>query len=212
MKYHIFNNRVEAGKMLANELLHYKNQPGILVLGLPRGGVPVACEVADALGAELDVVIVRKLGHPLHPEFAIGAIASGDTCIFNDYALEATGLESSQLDTIIEVEKKELNRRETRYRGDRPPLELEGRTIILVDDGLATGATMSAAIKALRQKNPARIVAAIPVGSIDALQRITNLADKVICLQAPVDFSAVGQWYRDFGQTSDDEVIALLNR
>lgn len=210
MSYMIFKNRVDAGKLLANKLVHFKNQPGLLVLGLPRGGVPVASEIARELQAQLDVLIVRKLGHPQWPELAIGAIATGDICIFNHYTLQSAALNDAQLNAIIDREKNELNRREKLYRGNKPPLAIEGNTIILVDDGLATGATMAAAIKALRQKKPKQIIAAIPVSSVDALRRIQELADEVICLQVPAEFSAVGCWYHEFTQTTDDEVRALL--
>jgi putative phosphoribosyl transferase len=206
----IFANRRDAGRTLASALQQYCQQPDVLVLALPRGGVPVAYEVAKALGAELDVLVVRKLGLPFQPEVAMGAIASGGARVLNERLIARAGVSRQDVDSVLQREQMELQRREQVYRSGRPPLVVCGRTVILVDDGLATGATMEAAIKALRALEPARIVVAVPVAAQDTAQRIRSMADELICLLLPERFMAVGQWYRDFGQTSDDEVLALL--
>lgn len=203
-----FADRRAAGKALARRLSHYRDEPNLLVLGLPRGGVPVAWEVAHALNAELDVLVVRKLGLPQQPELAMGAIASGGARVLNPEV--AAYSNATQIAEVTEAEQRELTRRETRYRGDRPPLQVENRTVMIIDDGLATGATMEAAVTALRSLQPAQLVVAVPVAPDDAVRRLEVLCDQVICLQVPAYFSSVGQWYEEFGQTSDDEVSELL--
>ena len=206
----IFEDRVEAGRALARSLFTYRAATDAIVLALPRGGVPVGFEVARALGLPLDVLVVRKLGLPGQPELAMGAIASGGALVLNEDVLRfADGCEAD-LERVRRREQAELERRERQYRGTRPPLEMAGRTGILVDDGLATGATMEVAVRALRGLGATRIVVAVPVASREARDRIAAVADEVVCLEAPMFFSAVGQWYRDFGQTSDAEVGDLL--
>jgi len=207
-----FLNRRVAGGMLADRLKPYANRPGVLVLGLPRGGVPVAYELARALDAELDVLIVRKLGMPSHPEFAMGAIASGGALYLNEEAVRLGHVSAGALQTVLEEEQVELKRREQLYRGSRPPLNLTDRTIIVVDDGMATGASMRAAVLALRSGKPARIVVAVPVAPADAGERLAGVADEFVCVQSPAHFHAVGQFYEDFEQTSDDEVRELLDQ
>jgi putative phosphoribosyl transferase len=205
-----FLNRREAGKELAERLSAYKNQKAVAVLALPRGGVPVAYEVACALGAPLDVFLVRKLGVPGHQELAMGAIASGGVRVLNDDVVDWYGVPASVIDAVAVEEQAELERRERAYRDDRPPLEMNGRTVILIDDGLATGSTMKAAVKAVRIHTPARIVVAVPVGAPDTCRELADIADEVVCVRTPEPFSAVGLWYRDFGQTTDVEVRELL--
>jgi len=206
----VFEDRVEAGRALAEALLVYRGATDAIVLALPRGGVPVGFEVAEALGLPLDVLVVRKLGLPGQPELAMGAIASGGALVLNEDVLRFAEGRVVALEQVQSREQVELERRERQYRGARPPLQLAGRTGILVDDGLATGATMEVAVRALRGLGAARIVVAVPVASRDALNRVAAVADEVVCLEAPMYFSAVGQWYRDFGQTSDAEVGELL--
>ncbi|WP_192034506.1 phosphoribosyltransferase [Halomonas sp. YLGW01] len=208
----IFHDRHDAGRQLAAALDTYRQPPPPLVLGLPRGGVPVAFEVAQALGGELDVLVVRKLGVPWHPELAMGAIAGHGVCILNHDLIARLGVNQDRLDAIIADETRELARRELAYRGPRPRPHIAGRRVILVDDGLATGATMQAAVEALREQGPRELVVAVPVAAADSLAEIEELADRVVCLQTPCDFMAVGQWYQTFGQTSDEEVLALLAR
>ena len=206
----VFDNRVEAGRALARSLSAYRGAPDAIVLGLPRGGVPVGFEVAQALGLPLDVLVVRKLGLPGQPELAMGAIASGGALVLNEDVLRFADGREAALDQVRRREQVELERREKQYRGARPPLQMAGRTGILVDDGLATGATMEVAVRALRRLGARRIVVAVPVTSREARDRIAAVADEVVCLEAPMFFNAVGQWYRDFGQTSDAEVSELL--
>jgi len=206
-----FQNRAEAGRLLAAKLESYAGRGGVIVLGLPRGGVPVAYEVAASLKAPLDVFLVRKLGVPGHEELALGAVASGGVCFFNDTVLQSCFIRRRVLDEIIERERKELERREQTYRREPPP-SLRGRTIILVDDGLATGASMRAAVAAARQQQPARIVAAVPVAARETLEQLRQEVDEAVCVQAPADFSAVGEWYEDFAQTTDEEVRELLEK
>lgn len=203
-------DRRSAGRALADALAAYAGRDDVIVLALPRGGVPVAAEIARALDAPLDVLLVRKLGLPDQPELAMGAIASGGTVVFNEDVLAATRLPDDVIADVIALEQRELERRERLYRGDRPWPELAGRTVILVDDGLATGATMRAAIEAVRAQGAARVVVAVPVAPPDTVARLQALADEVIALYQPVHFMAVGQWYVDFSQVDDDEVIATL--
>ena len=208
----LFQDRTQAGRVLASTLSQYANRPDVLVLALPRGGVPVAYEVARALNAPLDVFLVRKLGVPGHPELAMGAIASGGVRILNRDVVEALGITREQFDAITAEQLRELERRERAYRGDRPPPDVRGKTVILVDDGLATGATMRAAIEALKQLGPARIVVGVPIASPETCEELESVVDEVVCGVTPRPFYAVGAWYRDFSQTSDDEVRDLLAR
>jgi predicted phosphoribosyltransferase len=208
----VFEDRKEAGRELADALARWRGASDTVVLGLPRGGVPVAYEIASALNLPLDVLLVRKLGLPWQPELAMGAIASGGAVVLNDEVVRYLPPGSDALESVRAREQHELERRERAFRGDRPPLDMHGRTGILVDDGLATGATMEAAVRALRMLGAKRVVVAVPVASVEARERIAELADEVICLSAPAWFSAVGQWYRDFGQTEDAEVSELLER
>src|SRR6195256_183876 len=207
-----FRNRNEAGRFLAEQLTMYASPPDVLVLALPRGGVPVAYEVARALAAPLDVFLVRKLGVPGYEELAMGAVATGGVRVLNDQLIERLGIPEQLIDAVAARELQELARRERLYRDGRPPPDISGRTVILIDDGLATGATMQAAIEALRQQNPARIVVAVPTGSPDTCEEMKAKADDVICAITPEPFQAVGRWYRDFSQTTDEEVEALLAR
>jgi erythromycin esterase-like protein/predicted phosphoribosyltransferase len=207
-----FRNRNEAGRLLANKLTAYANRPDVLVLALPRGGVPVAYEVARALGAPLDVFVVRKLGVPGHEELAMGAIATGGVRVLNDQIVQRLRIPEYIVDAVAAREQPELRRRERLYRGGRPPPQVRGRTVILVDDGLATGATMRAAIMALRQLQPARIVVAIPTGSPETCEELKAEVDEVVCAITPDPFLAVGHWYEDFSQTTDEEVRDLLAR
>ena len=207
-----YTDRIEAGRKLAEKLQRYRNRSDVFVLGLPRGGVPVAFEVAQALHAPLDVFIVRKLGVPGHEELAMGAIASGGVRVLNDDVMRILPIPERVVEAVTERETRELERREELYRGDRPPPDVHGRTAILVDDGLATGSTMRAAVKALRQLGPARIVVAVPVGAAETCLEFQQEADEAICAITPEPFYAVGHWYADFEQTSDEEVHALLER
>lgn len=209
--YH-FQNRSEAGRMLASRLQQYANRSDVLVLALPRGGVPVGYEVAVALNVPLDVFLVRKLGVPGHEELALGAIASGGVRVLNYDVVEALGIPEETIDTIAARERRELTRRQQEYRGSRPPADAQGHTIILVDDGLATGSTMRAAAAALRRQNPARLIIAVPVGAASTCEELKREADELICLMEPEPFHAVGLWYEDFGQTTDQEVRDLLQR
>lgn len=206
----IFKNRADAGRQLAARLEPYAGREDVTVLALPRGGVPVGYEVAHALGVELDVLIVRKLGVPGHPELAMGAIASGGASYLNKDVIQYENVSRGQLDQEFNAESLELKRRERMYRGNRPPLDVTGRTIIVVDDGVATGSTIHAAVKALRMKHPSQIVVAAPVAPRVAAGRILSVADQFVCLHSPSVFFAVGQFYENFEQTSDDEVRALL--
>ena len=205
-----YTDRTQAGIKLAEQLKEHANLANVIVLALPRGGVPVAYEIAKALAIPLDVLIVRKLGTPGHKELAIGAIASGGATVFNEEIINTLHIEQSAIDAVLQSEQKELARREHLYRGNRPFPTLLNKTIILVDDGIATGATMYAAIKALHSQNPANIIIAVPVAARSTYKKIASLVDKMVCPLQPIDFNAVGLWYEDFPQTSDDEVIALL--
>lgn len=205
-----FEDRHAAGRLLAAALRAYAGRNDVVVLALPRGGVPVGYEVAKALGAELDVLIVRKLGLPYHPELAMGAIASGGAIDLNPDVIAMSGVTQGDIEGVLAQEYRELERREALYRGARPPAQIEGRTVIVVDDGIATGASMRAALKALRTRKPAKIIVAVPVAPIDTRERLRDVADEFVCVLSPADFRAVGQFYRHFGQTSDDEVRTLL--
>ncbi len=207
-----FRDRRDAGRELAAHLEALRGQPGLLVLALPRGGVPVGYEVAKALGAPLDVFVVRKLGVPGHEEFAMGAIASGGVRVLNDDAVRGLSIPDEVIDAVARSEQAEIERREREYRGDRPAPGVRGRTVVLVDDGLATGSTMLAAVKALRRQHPARIVVAVPAGSPATCRQLRDEADEVVCAIEPEPFTAVGVWYADFSQTTDEEVRALLSR
>lgn len=196
--------------MLARELVDYTDRDDVIVLGLPRGGVPVAYEVATALNAPLDVFVVRKLGAPQHEEFAIGALASGGIRVVDPRMVSRLGISESEMAIILEWETRELARREKLYRGTRPFPDLTGKTVIIVDDGLATGASMRVAVEALRAKHPAYVIAAAPVASGSACWMLRDAADGCECVATPEPFYGVGMWYEDFSQTSDGEVIALL--
>jgi putative phosphoribosyl transferase len=207
-----FHDRADGGRQLAARLGHYAARPDVLVLGLPRGGVPVAFEVASALGAPLDVLLVRKLGVPGQPELAMGAIAEGGVGVLSHDLIAQLGIPDDLVQEEVAVEQRELERRVQRYRGGRPGLAVRDRLAILVDDGLATGATMEAAIAAVRSQSPARIVVAAPVAARDTAARLGRLADEVVCLVTPEPFRAVGLWYDLFDQTTDEEVRDLLER
>jgi len=207
-----FANRAEAGRVLAEKLAAYAGRTDVIVLGLPRGGVPVAYEVARALGAPLDVFLVRKLGVPGQEELAMGAIASGDVVVINDEVVEALKISPQTVRAEVDSERQELVRRGVIYRGGRPPLDVQGKTVILIDDGLATGSTMRAAVVALRRQEPARIVVAVPIGASSTRDEFQTIADECICAVAPEHFRAVGLWYDDFAQTDDIEVCDLLTR
>jgi predicted phosphoribosyltransferase len=206
----MFRDRVEAGDVLAGRLGHYAGRDDVLVLGLPRGGVPVAARVARALAAPLDVFVVRKLGVPGHEELAMGAIASGGVQVVNEQVVDRLGLSEAVLGQVAETEGHELARREQRYREGRGPPDLAGRVVILVDDGLATGSTMRAAVAAARRLGPARVVVAVPTAPASTCQRLRKEADEVVCATTPRPFRAVGYSYRSFPQTSDEEVRSLL--
>jgi putative phosphoribosyl transferase len=208
----LFKNRVEAGRRLAAALAGYAGRSDLVVLALPRGGVPVAYEIARALGAPLDVFVVRKLGVPGRPELAMGAIASGGVRVLNHSLIEALGISPAVVETVAAQERREMERRERAYRQHRPPLDVRGRWAILVDDGLATGATMRAAAVALRELGPARTVVAVPAAAREACEELRRHVDEILCAETPEPFVAVGVWYEDFTQTTDDEVRALLEQ
>ncbi len=212
MKPTRFRDRMDAGRQLARALAGYTGRPDVLVLGLPRGGVPVAYEVARALGAELDVFLVRKLGLVGHEELAMGAIASGGIRVLNEQVTDALRVSDEVIDAVEERERRELERREREYRGDRPFPDVTGRTVILVDDGLATGATMRAAARAIEARDPARLVVAAPVAAPETCEALREQVDEVVCVLTPEGFHAVGLWYDDFRPTSDEEVRACLDR
>jgi predicted phosphoribosyltransferase len=205
-----FRDRRDAGRLLAQRLFAYKDRDDVLVLALPRGGVPVGYEVARALRVPLDVLLVRKLGLPGHEELAIGAVATGGIRVLDASLLAQFGIGSEVLERIAERETRELQRRERAYRGELPPRDVKGKTVILVDDGLATGSSMRAAVRALRQREPAAVVVAVPVAPPSTCESLREEADDVVCARAPEPFAAVGQWYDDFSQTSDAEVGELL--
>jgi predicted phosphoribosyltransferase len=205
-----FRDRSEAGRLLAQQLAEYANRSDVLVLALPRGGVPVAYEIAQRLGAPLDVFLVRKLGVPWHRELAMGAIASGGIEVLNEEVVRTYGIPRHVLDAVAANEAQELDRRMREYRGDRPLPQLEGRVVMLVDDGIATGSTMRAAVAALRRQHPAEIVVAVPVAAVDTREALRQEVDRMVCLSTPQTFAAVGDWYDDFSQTSDEQVRAHL--
>jgi putative phosphoribosyl transferase len=207
-----FRNRSEAGRQLAEKLKNYEGRPDLLVLALPRGGVPVGFEVAQALGAPLDLFLVRKLGVPGHEELAMGAIATGGIRVLNQDVIEELRINDELILAVAAQEEKELERRERAYRGNRPMPDIRGRTIILVDDGIATGSTMHAAIAALRKLEPARLIVAVPAAAPSAGEEFQNEADDFVAVITPDSFVAVGQWYEDFSQTTDGEVRDLLER
>jgi predicted phosphoribosyltransferase len=207
-----FRNRSDAGRVLAAKLGTYAKRPDVIVLALPRGGVPVAYEVARALDAPLDVFLVRKLGVPGHEEFALGAIATGGVRVINQDVVRGLGIPPDMIDAVAAREQLELERRERLYRGDRPAPDVRGRTVILVDDGLATGATMYAAVKALRQQGAGRVVVAVPIAPPETCEQLREEVDDIVCAVTPEPFHAVGRWYEDFSQTTDDEVRDLLGR
>ncbi|MGL4622813.1 phosphoribosyltransferase [Chroococcidiopsis sp.] len=205
-----FRNRTEAGQLLAAGLKHYSNRSDVLVLGLPRGGVPVAYEVAKALNAPLDICLVRKLGVPGHKELAMGAIASDGVRVLNYDVVSWLGISSKTIDEVAARELRELQRRDRAYRGDRPLPSVKNSTVILVDDGLATGATMRAAIAVLKQEQPQSIIVAVPVAPRSLCDELKAEVDKVVCVATPEPFYAIGLWYEDFSQTTDEEVHNLL--
>jgi predicted phosphoribosyltransferase len=207
----VFQDRAEAGRMLADRLTKYSGSPDAVVLALPRGGVPVGFQVARSLGAPLEVLSVRKLGVPGREELAMGAIASDGTQVINQTVVGELGISEDTLQAVAAAEHQELERRERTYRGQRPRPELTGKVVLVVDDGLATGATMWAAVAAIRRPRPARVVVAVPVAAASICQALEQAADEVICATTPALFVAVGQAYRDFGQTTDEEVCALLD-
>jgi predicted phosphoribosyltransferase len=208
----MFRDRYDAGEALAERLREFAGRPGVVVLALPRGGVPVGYVVARQLGLPLDVFVVRKLGTPGQPELAMGAIASGGIRVLNADVVESLGIPEWAIEQVTRQEQEEMERREHQYRGDRPPLDVGGKTVILVDDGLATGSTMRAAAAALRQAGAARILVAVPVASRATCDQLREEGNEVVCATTPEPFFAVGQWYKDFAQTTDEEVRELLER
>jgi len=210
--YQAFIDRRDAGRVLALRLPKYRGRDDVVVLALPRGGVPVAYEVASALGVPMDVFLVRKLGTPGHRELAMGAIASGGVRVLNEDVVQWYGISDSAIERIAREEQEELERRERAYRGNRPAPDLTAKIVILIDDGLATGSTMRAAAQAMRAHRPARVVIAVPVGAPQTCAELAAVADEVICARMPEPFSAVGQWYLNFDQIDDDEVRELLQK
>jgi predicted phosphoribosyltransferase len=207
-----FRDRVEAGQQLAESLRTYRDREDVIILALPRGGVPVASEISRLLHVPFDVFVVRKLGVPGHEELAMGAIATGGVRLVNDEVVVPLGIPPNVIDSVAKSEQIELERREQLYRGKRAPIGLAGKTVILVDDGLATGSTMRAAVMAVRQQQPARVIVAVPVGAPQTCDVLSREADGVVCVRTPDPFVAVGLWYRDFTPTSDEEVRALLGK
>jgi putative phosphoribosyl transferase len=205
-----YKDRIEAGRLLATALKHYGGRTDVLVLALPRGGVPVAAEVAKELGVTLDLMLVRKLGTPGHEELAMGAIATGGSQVLNEDLIRHLDISSDVIEAVAQKERRELRRREQAYRGGHPVPAMRERCVILIDDGVATGATMRAAVAALRQQDPARIVIAVPVAPPETIADFQKRVDEVVCLATPTPFLGVGRWYQDFSQTSDAEVRALL--
>ncbi len=207
----LFKDRTDAGKKLAYELSNYSGREDVIILALPRGGVPVAFEVAKKLGVELDVFIVRKLGAPGYEELAMGAIATGGIRVLNNDVIDSLKVSPKLIESVALSEQIELDRREQLYRKGKPPIDLENKTVILVDDGLATGATMKAAVQALRTKDPLQIIVAVPAASPEACEDLASEVDMAVCLMTPEPFYGVGAWYQDFNQTSDREVCELLD-
>jgi putative phosphoribosyl transferase len=207
-----FANRTDAGRRLGKELRQYAQRSDVIVLALPRGGVPIGYEVAKALGAPLDVFVVRKIGLPWQEELAMGAVASGGVRVFDRNLIRVAHVSDADVERITSEEERELERRERLYRGDRPFPDVRGKIVILVDDGLATGASMRAAVAALREDKPARIVVAVPVAAPETCDAFRSIADEIICAETPEPFQAVGMWYEDFSQTTDDDVRDLLAR
>jgi putative phosphoribosyl transferase len=207
-----FRNRAEGGRLLSQKLSAYLNEPNAIVLGLPRGGVPVAYQVANALNLPLDVFTVRKLGVPGHSELAMGAIASGSIQVLNQSVINAVGVTAQDIERVSRNERRILEQRERIFRGDSPPLDVREKTVLVVDDGLATGASMRAAVTALRHGHPKSIVIAVPVASEETCRELAREVDHVVCVETPDPFIAVGMWYRDFSQTTDEEVRELLAR
>ena len=207
-----FRNRADAGEKLAAQLLDYTGRPDVVVLALPRGGVPVAAEVASRLRVALDVLFVRKLGVPGHPELAMGAVAAGGVQVLSPVLIADLGIPPSLVQQVAARERLELDRRDQLFRGGRAPVSVQGRTIILVDDGLATGSSMEAALITLRRSSPAAIIVAVPVGARATCDRLHGMADRVVCLRAPQSFDAVGLWYDDFDQLTDEEVRLHLTK
>jgi predicted phosphoribosyltransferase len=208
----LFADRADAGRQLADALAEFAGDPSVIVLALPRGGVPIGYEIARRLGAPLDVYVVRKLGVPGHEELAMGALASDGTCVVDDELIASLGIEPAALEEVIRREFGELRRREVAYRDARPESDITGKTVIVVDDGLATGATMRAAATALRERRPAAIVAAVPVAAPRTVASLRGLVDRVVYVQTPEPFHAVGLYYQNFEQTGDDEVRVLLSK
>ena len=207
-----FFDRSDAGRRLAKLFEQYVGQPDIVVLALPRGGVPVAFEVADYLNAPLDIMLVRKVGVPGHRELALGAIASGDVMIMNESIVTGLGISEAEIAPVVEQEKRELERREQLYRGDLPASEIAAKTVIIVDDGIATGATMRAAVAAVQQQQPKRVLVGAPTAARDSCEVIRNEVDELVCVDIPEPYIAVGCWYRNFDQTTDEEVRSLLHK
>ncbi|MGA3293344.1 MAG: phosphoribosyltransferase [Candidatus Acidiferrales bacterium] len=208
----IFEDRVDAGRRLASKLTAYAKRQDVTVLGIPRGGVPVAFEVANALDAPLDVFLSRKLGVPGQEELAFGAVATGGVRVLDQELIEGLGISKQEIEEITGRVRHELERRERVYRGSRAPLKLEGRTVLLVDDGIATGSSMRAAIDALRQMKPARLVVAVPVAPLSTCHRLRSMVDDLVCVDMPEAFYAIGQFYGDFSQVTDEEVTDLIHR
>lgn len=212
MNHFVFADRTDAGRALARELSRYGGRDSVLVLALPRGGAPIGFEIARQLHAPMDVFLVRKLGVPGYEELAMGAIASGGTRVINESVVRQLGITEAQIEAVSRQEQRELERREAVFRDGAPPVDVAGRTCILVDDGLATGSTMRAAVQALKNRGPKRIIVAVPVASSDTCAEFEKLVDEMVCLYTPEPFQAVGRWYDDFAQLTDDEVRQYLER
>lgn len=207
-----FRDRIEGGEELAKKFLHLIGRSDVVILGLPRGGVPVAFALARRLSLPLDVLLVRKLGVPGREELAMGAIAAGAPPYLNQEVIDALQIPAPEIQRVVERETRELERRALTYRGDRSFFPLAGKVVVLVDDGLATGSTMQAAVRAIRAEGPSRIIVAVPVASLQAIHSMSTVANEIVCLSTPIDFQAVGEWYDDFSQTTDEEVRDLLQQ